>query len=212
MTTRQPPSDDDFSRLTIAQVAALLDERAGGDPTLWAALERDHRAGVRRLAVRARRQRAQQRADRARSERLLETERSLWGQGATRVAGVDEVGRGCLAGPVVAAAVVLPPGTDIAGLDDSKSLTRSARESLSAVVAERAVTLSLAAVEAAEIDRINILQASMAAMRQALADLDPPPEQVLVDGNRGPGSGFPERALVGGDSRSLSIAASRSAI
>lgn len=194
-------------QLTIPQIETLLEEGGGGDAHLWGLLERDERTGVRRLAVRARRRRGRQAADEARRHRLQEAERQLWGRGIARVAGVDEVGRGCLAGPVVAAAVILPPGTGIPGLDDSKALTPATRESLSVVIAEQAAAVAVAAVGAADIDRINILQASMRAMREALEGLEPPPDQVLVDGNRGPGSRFPERALVGGDGRSVSIAA-----
>ncbi|MFH1569765.1 MAG: ribonuclease HII [Gemmatimonadota bacterium] len=197
----------DLAGLTIAQIQALLRQCGGGDAALWARLERDARAGVRRLAVQERRRQGREAAEVERLERLCAVERRLWATGVSRVAGVDEVGRGCLAGPVVAAAVILPRGCLIAGVDDSKVLSPQAREALSERLAGQAAAVAVGAVEAAEIDRINILQASLKAMRAALEGLAMEPEQVLVDGNRVPGSRFPERAIVDGDARSLSIAA-----
>lgn len=127
--------------------------------------------------------------------------------GFLRVAGVDEAGRGPLAGPVVAAAVVLNPGRIPAGLGDSKKLARGVRERLfRALLADAEVGVGLASVE--EIDRLNILRASHLAMERALAALALPPDLALVDGNLLP-AGLPcaGRALVGGDARCLSIAA-----
>ena len=124
-----------------------------------------------------------------------------------RVAGVDEAGRGPLAGPVVAAAVILAAGERIDGLDDSKKLTAARREDLDAVIRRRALGLALAFVEAAEVDRINILQATMRAMREAVLALAPAPERVLVDGNRVPELPMEARAEVRGDGRFACIAA-----
>jgi ribonuclease HII len=136
----------------------------------------------------------------------LSHERRLGG----RIAGVDEVGRGPLCGPVVAAAVVLDlrrlPAA-LAGLDDSKRLTAARREDFAAVLKTCAV-IGIGAASVAEIDRLNILQASLLAMRRALAALPLPPDAALVDGNRAPaGLAFPALTLVKGDSLSLSIAA-----
>jgi ribonuclease HII len=116
------------------------------------------------------------------------------------VAGVDEVGRGCLAGPVVAAAVMLPEGTAIRGLADSKLLTPACRERLAAEIRATAVSWAIASVEAPEIDAINILQATLEAMTRAILQLAPPPALVLIDGNRIP-RGLPvsARAVVHGD-------------
>jgi ribonuclease HII len=182
-------------------------ERRGPDPALWALLEQDPRLGVRRLGIRARQawQRAQD--EEARLGRLVELEQRWWGRGCERVAGVDEVGRGCLAGPVVAAAVILRPGTWLPGLDDSKKLAPEKREHLAAQLAAQAQAVGIGQVEAGEIDQIDILQASLKAMRLALAQLGEAPQQVLVDGSHQPGSPYPETAVVEGDSRSLSIAA-----
>lgn len=134
-------------------------------------------------------------------------------QGFQRVAGVDEAGRGPLAGPVVAAAVILPPWSDrladtLAGVDDSKRLTPARREALLPLIEENALAIGLCRVDPEEIERINILQATMKAMAGALRRLAVPPQFVLVDGNRTPdGWPGPSRALVKGDSRSVSIAA-----
>jgi len=123
------------------------------------------------------------------------------------VAGVDEVGRGPLAGPVVAAAVILDPQRPIAGLADSKKLTERRREALDIEIRERALCWALGRAEPEEIDRINILQASLLAMQRAVAALTTPPELALVDGNRAPRFACPARAIVGGDASEPAISA-----
>ncbi|MFA5026308.1 MAG: ribonuclease HII [Candidatus Methylomirabilota bacterium] len=121
------------------------------------------------------------------------------GLAAERVAGVDEAGRGSLAGPVVAAAVILPAGADLPGLTDSKLLSPAARRRLAEAIRAVAVSFSVAAVEAAEIDATDILRATLAAMALAVEGLDPPPALVLVDGNVTPPLAVPARAIVRGD-------------
>ena len=123
------------------------------------------------------------------------------------VAGVDEAGRGPLAGPVVAAAVILDPSDRFPGLDDSKRLSPQRRTELDHAIRERAVAFALARVDAETIDSINILQATMRAMREAVERLDPAPAQVLVDGNRCPDLPCAARAIVGGDSSVAAISA-----
>ena len=127
--------------------------------------------------------------------------------GFGRVAGVDEVGRGCLAGSVVVAAVVLDPSRPIPGVRDSKLLTPKARERLYDRILQTAVGWSLAVASPAEIDRVNVHQASLGAMRDAVQQLVPLPDFVLVDGFPIPGLMLPQRAVVGGDRRCASIAA-----
>lgn len=142
-------------------------------------------------------------------------ERELWARGFIRVAGVDEAGRGPLAGPVVAAAVILPDGwrhsgipETLRGLNDSKQLTAAQRENFfAAIQALPEISHGLARVEAGRIDEINILQATHQAMNLALAQLTPPPEHALVDGRPVRSLRFPQTALVKGDSLSYSIAA-----
>lgn len=123
------------------------------------------------------------------------------------VCGIDEAGRGPLAGPVVAAAVILPRGCVIEGLDDSKKLTEKRREALFGEICGRAVSFGIASVGHERIDEINILQATFEAMRGAMAALDTPPRLALVDGNRSPSLGIEERCIVDGDAIVPSIAA-----
>lgn len=123
------------------------------------------------------------------------------------LAGVDEVGRGPLAGDVVAAAVILDPARPIEGLRDSKKLSESRRQELAVLIRERALAWSIARASTAEIDDINILQASLLAMQRAVDGLDPAPEYVLVDGNRLPRWSWPSQPVVKGDDRVPAIAA-----
>jgi len=146
---------------------------------------------------------------------LFEFESALWRSGCRRVAGVDEAGRGPLAGPVVAAAVVFPPAwleaglpLELRGLNDSKQLTEARREEFFAVLTRLPeVQFAIADVDAATIDRINILQATHRAMNEALSQLAPPPGHALVDGTRVKTLRFPQTPIVKGDARSFSIAA-----
>jgi ribonuclease HII len=125
----------------------------------------------------------------------------------TDFAGVDEVGRGPLAGEVVAAAVILDPQRPIAGLRDSKKLSAARREELAALIRERALAWSIASATVAEIDDLNILQASLLAMHRAVLALDPQPGYVLVDGNRLPRWDYVSEPVVRGDDRVPAIAA-----
>jgi len=127
--------------------------------------------------------------------------------GFTRIAGVDEVGRGCLAGPVVAAAVVLDPARRVPGLRDSKLLSAAGRERLYRLVTARAAAWAVGQASADEIDRLNIHRASLLAMRRAVEGLVPPPDLLLVDAFHIPDVAIPQRGLIRGDVRSASIAA-----
>ena len=138
-------------------------------------------------------------------------ERELFESGAEIICGCDEAGAGPLAGPVYAAAVILPPYCRIEGLDDSKKLTEKKREALYEVITQRAVCWSVARVEAAEIDETDILSARMKAMQMAISSLAIFPEVALIDGNRDHGQSAaittPHKLIVGGDGKSASIAA-----
>ena len=138
-------------------------------------------------------------------------EREQWNQGFDAVCGVDEAGAGPLAGPVYAAAVILPRELDIPGLNDSKKLTEKKRETLFDIITAQAVSYSIQRVEAAEIDEIDILNARMKAMQLAIDGLSIKPDMALIDGNRDHGSRFavtaPHVTIVGGDGKSASIAA-----
>ena len=128
-------------------------------------------------------------------------------QGYSLIAGVDEAGRGPLAGPVFAAAVILPGECGLPLILDSKSFSPERRERLCRQIYSLAVSWKVAMVENSDIDRTNILQATLKAMSMALESLDPPPELALIDGNRSPGTGVPSRACVRGDRLSQSIGA-----
>jgi ribonuclease HII len=145
------------------------------------------------------------RVSRAVARRTLEN--ALRRYGFVHVAGVDEVGRGCLAGPVTAGAVILHPNRHIAGLADSKLLTAAARERLFQEIARNAVAWRVISVDPDEIDRINIHQASLRAMQRAVLALSPLPDAVLVDAFRIPDLPMAQRGVVGGDRRSAAIAA-----
>lgn len=134
-----------------------------------------------------------------RLKRLLATEQDLWSNGFRHVAGIDEAGRGPLAGPVVAAAVILPPDTPIRGVDDSKRLPPDRREALFLEIQGTALCVGVGAASAREIDRINILRATHLAMSRALARLRLAPERVIVDGLRVPLLPTDHIAVVGGD-------------
>jgi ribonuclease HII len=136
----------------------------------------------------------------------LKFEKRAWIAGARLVAGVDEVGRGSLFGPVVAAAVILDPGYRVRGLRDSKLLLAERREVLAERIRHHAIAWAIAAVDAAQIDKINIYQASRVAMRQAVASLQPSADHLLVDALR-LDCELPQRAIIHGDALSASIAA-----
>ena len=123
------------------------------------------------------------------------------------ICGVDEAGRGPLAGPVCAAAVILPPNVEIPGLNDSKKLTDKKRRELFPIIKEMAISYGIGYASHEEIDQINILQATYLAMERALAQLDPKPDLALIDGNRAKDFGIPVKTVVKGDSLSASIAA-----
>jgi ribonuclease HII len=123
------------------------------------------------------------------------------------IAGVDEVGRGCLAGSVVAAAVILDPKKPIAGLADSKKLTERKREQLSKIIQEQALSWAIAEASVTEIDELNILQATLLAMQRAIAALHSQPDTVLIDGNQLPRLTIPALAIVKGDSTVQAISA-----
>ena len=134
-------------------------------------------------------------------------ESALHREGVQLVCGVDEAGRGPLAGPVSAAAVILPEGSVITGLDDSKKLTEKKREAMYDVIREKAVAYGIAFATVEEIEELNILSAALLAMERAIGKLDPAPELALIDGNTTRGITVPARAVVGGDGKCACIAA-----
>lgn len=137
----------------------------------------------------------------------MEKEAELRAKGFMAVCGIDEAGRGPLAGPVVAAAVILPEGIELPGVNDSKKITEKKREVLFDFVKEHALAYGIGQASEQEIDEINILQATFLAMRRAVEALDVPADFALVDGNRIQGLDIPAETVIGGDGKVLSIAA-----
>ena len=140
-------------------------------------------------------------------QRMSQIEEQLRSAGFGLIAGVDEAGRGPLAGPVATAAVILPPDACILGLNDSKKLSEKQRLELEPIIKEQALAWKVVMIDHQVIDRINILQATKLGMRQAIAALDPPADYVLVDGMELDGLNLPQQGLIKGDARSVSIAA-----
>jgi ribonuclease HII len=198
----------DPSRLSIAELRRrFVDGAEPLPPQALKKLRRDARQGARRIAAALERRRRAERDERLRLERLLHFERVLWESGVERVAGVDEAGVGPLAGPVAAAAVVFPPGTEIAGVDDSKRLTAEEREGLEVEIRERAIGIGIGCAEVEDIDRLNVYQASLVAMRRAVEALPEPPQHLLVDAREVPEVEIPQNRFDQGDGLSFSIAA-----
>ena len=138
---------------------------------------------------------------------MWEIEQTYYDRGIKLVCGVDEAGRGPLAGPVCAAAVILPENIDIPGLNDSKKLSDKRRRELFPIIKEQAIAYGIAFADHEEIDSINILQATYLAMERAIEQLPVKPEAAIIDGNRAKDFGIPVQTVVHGDSRSASIAA-----
>lgn len=136
-----------------------------------------------------------------------EFENLLKEQGFGVVCGVDEAGRGPLAGPVFAAAVILPDGMEDIGINDSKKLSEKKRDALFDIIKEKAIAWSVASADEKEIDEINILNATFLAMKRAVEGLSVKPDAALIDGNRKPGLGIEEMTVIKGDAKSVSIAA-----
>ncbi len=196
-----------LAKLTVQQIRLYVAQKERLEEPLFSLLKADPRQGVRALAEQWRRRCQREAAERQRLEELLSFERRLWAKGINWVAGIDEAGRGPLAGPVVAAAVILPPQMTLSGLDDSKKLNPAKRETLFDLIHQVAIAVGIGVVQAEEIDRINILQATWKAMNQAIGSLIPPPGHLLVDGGEIPGQTIPQTGIIDGDSLSASVAA-----
>src|SRR5438132_2687547 len=169
-------------------------------------LQRDPRTGARRLYRILARRYEEQKKERNRLDAMLHFERLLWKAGIHHIAGVDEVGMGPLAGPVVAAAVVFPPGAEIDDIDDSKALDEETRMKLDREIRARASAVAIGMVEVEEIDRINIYHAGIRAMQLALQSLPIVPQHILVDSRTIPGFTQPQNSFDKGDGINFSIA------
>jgi len=193
--------------LTVSRLTRIVSGREDSiAPDVLRAMELDKRSGVTRLALRLRKRLSARIMEESRLEKLCRYERSLWERGRNLVAGLDEAGAGPLAGPVVAAAVILPPGFTLPGVDDSKKLSARKRELLASQIIQHAVSFAFGEASPLEIDRVNIFQASLLAMRRAVLGLDATPEHLLIDARRIPGIDLPQTPITGGDAVSFSIA------
>lgn len=170
-------------------------------------LRQDPRAGARAILAAVEKRRRENRAEGQRLRHMLAFESAYWDKGVREVAGVDEAGMSPLAGPVFAAAVILPPGCKLVGVDDSKKLDAAKRESLAARIREEAVAFAIGRAEVEEIDALNIYRAGLLAMKRAIEGLGRVPGALLIDARRIPEVPIEQVPIVKGDARSLSIAA-----
>ncbi|SFJ80366.1 ribonuclease HII [Thermoflavimicrobium dichotomicum] len=196
-----------FKTMTIQQVKKWLSEQKEVSPEMLELLMADSRIGVRKLAQSYLREQERLQKERARLEAMWEYERAGWTQGYQVIAGVDEAGRGPLAGPVVAAAIVLPSDFDVTGLNDSKQLTREERNELRNRIERQAMAVGVGIVDVEYIDQYNILQATYEAMRRAIQKLSCQVDYLLVDAVKIPGISIPQQGIIKGDQLSHSIAA-----
>lgn len=191
---------------TIKEVTALLTQVDSLDSPVWADLAQDDRAGVQVAIKKRRKELEKEAAEDVRLEAMLSYEKALYENGVEFIAGIDEVGRGPLAGPVVAAAVILPKGCKIRYLNDSKKIPKSKHEAIYQEVMERAVAVGVGVKDAAVIDQVNIYEATKLAMLEALGQLSREPEHLLIDAMK-LDTPIPQTSIIKGDANSLSIAA-----
>jgi len=197
--------------LTDLSIDEIRKRYAAGDkavsPQVLKRLQRDPRQGARALYESLKRRYESGRRETLRMQAMRHFELVLWKSGVTEIAGVDEAGCGPLAGPVVAAAVVFPPDTDIAGIDDSKKLDAPTRDALAILIRERASGIGVGVATVAEIDEINIYHAALLAMRRAVEALPQRPQHILVDARTVPGVDIPQNKFDKGDGINFTIAA-----
>ncbi|MGT2665906.1 ribonuclease HII [Streptococcus rifensis] len=192
---------------TIAEIKAALLEITTLEDSRWVQYETDPRSGV-QLAIRQRRKAiTADLAEEARLEKMLRYERAFYQEGVEFLAGIDEVGRGPLAGPVVAAAVILPKNCKIKGLNDSKKIPKTKHEAIYQVVVDQALAIGIGVMDNQIIDQVNIYEATKLAMEAALEQLSVQPEALLIDAMTLERVNLPQQAIVKGDGNSLSIAA-----
>jgi len=195
-----------MKQLSLKEIQDKYTAGASVSSAILRKLQRDPRAGARRLYKVLSKRYDDQKRERNRLDAMLHFERLLWKAGIQHIAGVDEVGMGPLAGPVVAAAVVFPPGTEIEDIDDSKAIDEETRVRLDKEIREKASAVAIGLVDVDEIDRINIYHAGIRAMKLALLTLPTPPQHILVDSRTIPGFTQPQNSFDKGDGINFSIA------
>jgi ribonuclease HII len=197
-----------LTQLSIEEIRGqLLDGNRPITSQLVKSLGRDPRQGVRKIYELAKRRYEKERTERLRLDSLLNFERVLWKSGIKSIAGVDEVGVGPLAGPVVAAAVVFAPGTQLMGIDDSKRLDPELRQKMEAAIRATGAAIGIGMADVGEIDSLNIYHAALVAMRRAVEALPSMPEHLLIDARTIPGVSIPQNSFCKGDGINFSIAA-----
>jgi ribonuclease HII len=192
---------------TVKEIESLLQTVKGEHDPLFQEICQDERKSVQKLITRWYKQRESEEQARRKWEEMSRHEQQLYDSGVHYIAGVDEVGRGPLAGPVVAAAVILPKDIYLPGLNDSKKLSEAKREMLFDQIQACAISIGIGFVSAKEIDELNIYQATKKAMLQAVQQLEPKPDYLLIDAMELPLM-IPQRSIIKGDANSISIAAS----
>jgi ribonuclease HII len=197
---------DEMKQLTISEISDKLKDLKDSRDPLIGELKADGRKGVQQLLTRWDKKRAEEARLYERHQEMTVYERRLRNSGWTLIAGTDEAGRGPLAGPVIAAAVILPEGFYLPGLDDSKKLSEAKRDEFYKIIMSGAAAVGVGRIGAGEIDRINILQASRKAMLLALADMGSTPDYLLTDAVD-LDVPYPAEAVIKGDSKSVTIAA-----
>lgn len=199
---------EDFRKIPVPELQRLFVDESRELPSGGlGALKEDPRAGARAVAERIEKRNHKAQAEGRRLTRLSAFEQPLWDQGILRVGGCDEVGMAPLAGPVIAAAVILRPGTRIIGVNDSKQLTPEEREALEPEIRAAAVAVGIGRAEVKEIDTINIYHAGLLALRRAVLALDPQPQHLLIDARRLDGLAMPQQGIIKGDAKSITIGA-----
>jgi ribonuclease HII len=196
----------DIHNKTIAEVSSLLNEDKVSEQLLLS-MKADSRIGIQKLLEKYYKEQEAIRKQRKKAEQMLLEERRLWEAGYSLIGGVDEAGRGPLAGPVVAACVILPKDKVITGLDDSKKLTPAKRDQLFDIISEKAEAIGLGIIDENRIDQINIYQATKEAMIKAIKGCKKAPDFLLLDAMELNELDIPQLPLIGGDGKSQSIAA-----
>ena len=191
---------------TIKEIREQLEDIQQLNDPLFAELEKDDRSGVIQAIAKRKREIQKCLDEDERLEGMLAYEKECYARGMELIAGVDEVGRGPLAGPVVAAAVILPKGSKIPGLNDSKKIPKSKHKEIYEAVLQEAIAIGIGVKDNQVIDQVNIYEATKLAMMEAIGQLDPQPQHLLIDAMKLDLS-IPQTSIIKGDANSLSIAA-----
>jgi len=191
---------------TLKEIKDILDNITDKNDPYWETIKEDDRVGVKKMIAAWEKQREKELQLHAHFLKMCTYEKEIRKQGYTYIAGIDEVGRGPLAGPVVTAAVILPENFYLPGIDDSKKLSEAKREQFYEIIQKEAVSIGVGIIDPAEIDRINIYEATKKGMLAAVQNLNQQPDFLLIDAMRLEVP-YPSRSIVKGDSKSVSIAA-----